>query len=260
MPTTTSTRASLAHRILAAGALALLLPATAVPAAPADWLAGKTVRGNGLVKQETRTPGHFDAVELSLAGNLELRLGDSESVTILADENVLPLIETVLENGSLKIRTNARNGNIALSRLKIVVQARNIERLVVGGSGSIEAASLRAPRLQIDIGGSGSVTVGNVACDALAVSIGGSGNFKGAGHAATLSVAIDGSGSVQAGQLSANDVHVNSAGSGQAVVWARRTLSVSLAGSGGVDYYGDPQVSTSAHGSGGVRRIGAAPR
>ena len=259
MPHTTPTRSGLAYLTLAVAALAFFVPANPAAASSLDKMTGKTVRGNGVMQQQTRAPGHFDAVALDLAGNLELRLGNSDSVTIESDGNLLALIETVIEDGTLKIRTSPRHANIAPTRLRIVVQAKNIEHLTVAGSGSIEADSLRGPRLKLDVGGSGSIHVKALDSAAVSVSIGGSGSFSGAGHAGRLSVAIGGSGRVQAGQLAADEVQVSIGGSGQALVWAKRQLHVSVGGSGDVDYYGDPQVSTSLQGSGRVKRIGSAP-
>jgi hypothetical protein len=59
--------------------------------------------------------------------------------------------------------------------LKTVVQARSIERLALAGSGSIDADTLRGPKLQFDIGGSGSIKVKGIEAETVAVSVGGSG-------------------------------------------------------------------------------------
>ncbi len=246
--------------IVLGGALACVVAAAPVAAAPPDWLGAGTVNGSGAVRTQTRAVAHFDALALSLPGTVELRLGDQESVTIETDGNLLPLIETVVENGTLKIRPEKRRAMLAPTVLKIVVQAKSVQRLSVGGSGSIRAAELRAPKLQFEVGGSGSIDIRQLRSEAVAVSIGGSGDFTAAGSTEQLTLAIGGSGNVAAGKLNARAVHASIGGSGQAVVWARQSLEASIAGSGGIDYYGDPQVSRSVLGSGQVKRLGAAPR
>ena len=196
-----------------------------------------------------------------MPGKLELRLGDTESVTIETDDNLLPLVETVVENGTLKIRPSKRNMNLKTKNLRIVVQARQIERLALGGSGSVDADLLRAPRLDIDLGGSGEIKVGKLESEAVAVSLGGSGDFKaGGGNARKLSVSIGGSGTVDMGRVQSDSASISVAGSGEATVWARHELSMTIAGSGDVNYYGDPRVSKSVVGSGDARRVAAAPR
>lgn len=258
-----TSRPSAVLRALALSALvAAALAATATPSMAGGWpFGGERVEGNGSIKRQTRQVAHFNGLALEVPGKLELRMGDSEGLSIEADDNVLPLIETVVENGTLKIRPARRNLSLRTRNLKIVVNARQIERLALGGSGSVDADTLRAPRLNIDLGGSGEINVRKLDSDALSVTVGGSGDFKaGGGQARKLSVSIGGSGSVDLGQVQADQASISVAGSGEATVWARQELSSTIAGSGDVRYYGDPRVSKSIVGSGDVRRIAAAPR
>jgi len=256
-----STRPAL-RGIALASALAALLACAAAPSVAGPWSwGGERVEGSGSIKRQARQVAHFTGVSLEVPGKLELRMGDSEGLTIETDDNLLPLVETVVENGTLKIRPSKRKLNLQTKNLKIVVNARRIERLALGGSGSIVADALRAPRLEVDLGGSGDITVRGLESEAVSVNLGGSGDFtaKG-GKTRTLAVAIGGSGSVDVGQVQADRVSVSMGGSGEATVWARQELSTTIAGSGDVNYYGDPRVSRSVVGSGDVRRLAAAPR
>jgi hypothetical protein len=254
--------------VLAAAALALAVPlaqALAIAqgralAADQEWR-GDRVQGNGNIKQQTRQLGHFSGVSLALPASLVLRIDNTEGVTIETDDNLLPLIETVIENGTLKIRPVRHKLQLAARSMKIVVHARQVERLALGGAGSIEADPLHAARLQFDLGGSGSIKLKGIDAETVSVTLGGSGNLdSAAGTARRLSVTVGGSGAVQLGKVKAAEASVNLAGSGDATVSARDSLSVTIAGSGDVNYYGDPKVSKTSVGSGGVRRLGAAPR
>ncbi|CDG82055.1 head GIN domain-containing protein [Janthinobacterium agaricidamnosum] len=259
MATTLSRSGILAGIMLACGALAVTLPAASVSASPLDWFSGSRIKGSGNLQKQTREPGHFSALALGVPGKLELRFGNTESVTIETDDNIQSQIDTAVENGVLRIRSAKRNSNFSPTALRIVVQAKNIDRITVGGSGSIHAEVLRAPRLKVEVGGSGSVDVGQLDSESLSVSIGGSGNFKAAGRSNDFSVAIGGSGSVSAGRLEARTVNISIGGSGETTVWARQALDISIGGSGDVSYYGAPRLSQSTHGSGRVRKLGEAP-
>jgi len=243
-------------------ALACALACAAAPSAAGGWpWGGEQVQGSGSIKRQARQVAHFNGLALEVPGKLELRMGDSEDVTIETDDNLLPLVETVVENGTLKIRPTKRNLNLKTKHLKIVVNARQIERLALGGSGSIDADALRAPRLDVDLGGSGDISVRGLESDTVAVNLGGSGDFKaGKGTARKLSVSIGGSGTVDMGRVQSDSASVSVAGSGEATVWARNELSMTIAGSGDVNYYGDPRLSKSIVGSGDARRIAGAPR
>lgn len=261
MQTTSKTTLGLRHIVLALSALAFAVPAVQVAASPLDWIGGEKVRGNGTIKKQTRELAHFTGVSVGLPANVELRIGNSENITIETDDNLLPLIETVIESGTLKIRPIKKNMNLQTRTMRIVVQAKDVDRIALGGSGSIQSDALRGGKLQFDLGGSGSIDVKGIEGDSVAVTVGGSGNLKtGGGSVKTLSVSIGGSGDVDLGRVKAIDASVSVAGSGEATVWARDALSVTIAGSGDVNYYGDPKVSKSVVGSGGARRIGGAPQ
>jgi hypothetical protein len=208
-----------------------------------------------------RQVANFSGLSLGLPGHVELRIGNTEGLTIEADDKLLPLVETVVEDGTLKIRAAKRNLNLQSKSIRIVVQARSIERLSLGGSGNIDADPLRGRKLDIDLGGSGSIKLKGVESETLAVSLGGSGDLKaGSGTTGKLTISIGGSGDVDLGRVQARSASVTIAGSGDATVWPRNELSATIAGSGDVNYYGDPQVSKSSVGSGGVRRIGSTPK
>ena len=239
--------------------LVLGLAAWSAIAAP-GWLGGETVKGNGTVRKQARDLPHFTGLALGLPAQVELRIGSVERVEIEADENLLPLVETVVENGSLEIRAARKNLSLEPRTLRIVVHAKQVDSVAVGGSGAVAAEALRSPRLKLDIGGSGSISIQRADSESVATAVSGSGKVNIGGTVRKLDVSIAGSGDVRAAQLKADDVSVSIAGSGDATVWAANSLKVSVAGSGDVNYYGDPMVHTSVAGSGGAKRLGATPR
>lgn len=256
MKTTSNIR--LRHLVLAFAAFTLAAPVAMVSASPLDWIGGEKVRGSGALKKQSRAVSHFTGLTLNVPAQLELRIGNTEGITIETDDNLLPLIETTIDNGTLKIRPVKKNMNLHATSMKIIVHARQVDRIALGGSGAIRSDALRGTRMQFDLGGSGSIDVKSIEGEAVSVTVGGSGNFKaGGGSARTVSVSIGGSGDVDLGRMAAGDASVSVAGSGTAEVWARDNLSATIAGSGDVNYHGDPKISRSVVGSGDVTRVAA---
>lgn len=244
-------------------AITLFLSAVtlAAHAGPLSWLSGaEHVQGNGKIVKQNREVGHFNALSIGVGGDVDIRLGNTEGVTVETDDNIQSAIETVVENGTLRIRPLRNNLKLDTRTMKIVVQARTLDKLSIGGSGNVSADKLRGEHLTIDVGGSGTINIGQLDAESAAIALGGSGSLKAAGNTERLQVSIGGSGRVQAGQLQARDAVVSIGGSGQATVWARKSLVLSVAGSGDINYYGDPQISKSIMGSGSVKRLGGAPQ
>lgn len=256
--TTLAVKPSFAIRALL---LAAALACAAAPPAVMAWpFGGEKVEGSGNVTRQARQVERFTGVALELPAQLELRMGTTEGITIETDDNLQRLIETEVDDGVLRIRPTRRNLNLHARTMKIVVNARQIERLSLGGSGTIDAAALRAPALRFNLGGSGKIRVASLESERVTVSVGGSGDFRASGgKAGDVSVSIGGSGNVDMGKVAADNASVSVAGSGDVTVWARNALSVSIAGSGDVKYYGDPQLRRSVAGSGQARRLGGAP-
>lgn len=254
-------RKALRATVLAASALAIVVPAAGVQAGPLSWLGGgDRVQGSGKIVKQTRDVGHFTGLALALPGDAEVRIGNTDSITIETDDNLQALVETVVENETLRVRPVKRNMRLDTRNMKIIVQAKNLERISVGGSGTVDAENLKGANLTFDVGGSGAINVRGMESESVSVSLGGSGSLKASGNTERLKVSIGGSGKVNIGQLAARDASVSIGGSGQATVWAKQSLNLSVAGSGDIGYYGDPQISKSIMGSGSVKRLGTSPQ
>ena len=200
----------------------------------------ETVRGSGKSASEAREVAGIQSLSLAVPGRLEISQGDAEKLTITADDNVLPLIETTVERGDLRIRFKERNVTLRTSaKIRITLQVRTLEGISVAGSGEILAPALNTKGMKVSISGSGDVTLG--------------------GKAPNIDVHIAGSGDVKAGKFETQTAKVDIAGSGDTTVWARESLRVSIAGSGDVRYYGDPALKSSIAGSGHVRKAGNQP-
>jgi hypothetical protein len=226
--------------------------------APAARAAG-VVRGSGASTSAQRDVAHFAAIAVGGPFKVVVRPAAREGVTIVADDNVLPLIETTLR-GSGDERTLqiefARNTRVEpRTPIVVTVDVLSLTRLALGGAGSIEGDALKTPKLSAAIGGAGSISLANLDAGELVVAIGGSGSFRADGRAPKLVVDVAGSGKCDTERVAAADVKVSIAGSGDAHVRADDALSVSIAGSGDVYHSGAAKPHVAIVGSGRVRPL-----
>ena len=250
----TAIRALSPDRYLGALALAALLALPPGPAHAWTW-GGESIKGSGVARTETRDVSGFHNVSLGIDAKVELRQGATEGVTITGDDNIVPLVETVVEKGALKIRWAGDNKySTSYKTLAIVVNLKNIDGIRLGGSGYIHADRIKAGNLKTAVAGSGDIVLDALEADSLQGSIAGSGTLKAAGRADAVEFTLAGSGDLVAPKLESRHVTISVQGSADAVVWATETLTVTVAGSGDVKYYGRPQVTKTVAGSGSVRR------
>jgi hypothetical protein len=214
--------------------------------------------GSGQITTETRTPGSFAGVLASGAIDVVVRQGERDDVQLKADDNLLPLIETVIEDrsGLQTLLVRWKRGESVRSRnpIQVTITARRLARIGIEGSGDVLIERMESPQLALVIAGSGDMKAHQLKNDQLSVTISGSGDLHAAGSAARLLVSIAGSGDVNTLNLMADDVKVSIAGSGDVAIQANKTLHAAIAGSGDISYTGQPAITKSVAGSGTVRR------
>lgn len=248
----------LSAALVAAAALsaaALPVPAQAAPAIA--WAAGWTT-GSGVAQTQARPLSAFNAIAVSGSIDVVVRQTGREAAEVKADDNLLPLIETVVERGSegrtLKVRWKSGESIHSKTNAVVTVDVKDLSAIATAGSGDVKVESLKTPKFSLSISGSSDARLDGLAADEFSVRISGSGDVKAAGSAQRLEIKISGSGDVDTQALQADDVAIAIAGSGDAAVVANRKLAISIAGSGDVVYSGAAAVSQSVAGSGSVRK------
>lgn len=213
--------------------------------------------GSGHVVSESRPVSGFDRVSLGGIGNLLITQGDQESLTIDAEDNVLPRITTNVSGGQLSIGYDTRGLNWVqpTKPVDFHLTVKSLQEIDLGGSGSIQTSGLHAGQLAVKIGGSGSATLNGLAVTGLDVEIAGSGSITASGTADSQQVRIAGSGNYRAPDLVTQTTQISVTGTGNTVVNVARTLSVSITGNGSVQYIGSPSIEQHILGSGKITKL-----
>ena len=214
------------------------------------------VSGKGPIQTETRSASDFHAIDLEIAGDLEVTVGENFAVEVSAQQNLLPLLKTVVENGALRIYTDESFSNS--DDIKIRVTAPAFDRFALGGSGTIRILNaIRAEKMIFDLTGSGDIYSPQSDFGALFINIVGSGNVELGGKANEMKADIAGSGDVKAKNLTSNSLKAGISGSGSVTADVSSELRADISGSGDVFYSGNPHVESNVSGSGSVEKMGA---
>jgi hypothetical protein len=220
------------------------------------FIGGKRVRGNGNLETEQRSLSNFDGVVSHGSFDITVSTGDSHTVNVEADENLLEYIETEVDGGTLRIKTKRGFNLRPRSDIRITVTAPNFNELSSHGSGNIKGKNLlkATENAKLHLSGSGNIDV-DIEAPAVDAEIAGSGNISVSGSAKEFSGTIHGSGDIRAVDMQSEQSKVEIAGSGNVEVFATNKLDIRIMGSGGVKYKGDAQVNTSIAGSGSVSKL-----
>lgn len=217
------------------------------------------LEGSGNVITESRDIEGVNAVSLSLQGELHVRRADEESLSVTADDNLLPCIATEVSDRRLEIRESKECAGRSFrptAPIRYELTVRDLGGIAVSGSGTVHADTIVCGEMGIALSGSGGVVIRSLEAGKIDVAISGSGDVTVEGAAKTQSVAVSGSGSYGGGTLRTETTAVAVSGSGDVTVWVEGGLDVGVSGSGSVSYYGDPAVEQRVSGSGTVRPMG----
>lgn len=207
-------------------------------------------RGSGNVITETRDVSGYNAIDLAGQGRVEVTFGDTESLVIEAEDNLMPLLTSDVEGGTLVLGTTE---NIDPTEdLVYSVTVVELDGLFLSGSGEILAPDVVGDGIELEVSGSGAILLTDLEVDVVDAEIGGSGSIELAGVAERLNAAISGSGELDAEALSVDQANVDISGSGNAVVNVSDELVADISGSGSIEYVGNPTVDSDISGSGNI--------
>jgi len=219
------------------------------------------IKGSGNLKTETRQVSNFQAVVLSGIGDLQITQGEQESLEIEAEDNILTLIETKVENGTLYIGFKEGTGNVQPTKtIKYTLSIVELTGLTASGVGNIQAPELKTTDLDVQISGVGNIKIESLEANSLAVLVSGAGSGEvNGGKVDKLKVEISGAGSFRAPDLQVATADITISGVGSARLWVTEMLDIMLSGTGGVEYYGLPRVTQLVTGLGSIKSLGDHP-
>lgn len=226
------------------------------------WMADEFT-GSGNRITETRQLEGVRALRLATSGELTIRIGEQEQIELEGDDNILPLINTEVEDGELTISFDSGRYLRTKEGPRFTLTVRSLEALRAASSGDIIAPALTGQEMSVSAGSSGDIRIDRIDAEQLDIRSGSSGDIHigalnakrlkadlgssgdvhiGGGSTAMQRVRISSSGDYNAGAMSSLDAEVRSSSSGDASVWVTRRLRKSTTSSGDVQVRGNPKV------------------
>ncbi|PZO36161.1 MAG: DUF2807 domain-containing protein [Pseudanabaena frigida] len=190
--------------------------------------------GSGIIKAESREVTTFSSISFKSVGKLKIQQTDKESLKIIAEDNILPILEGHVSGQTLYISNLNKLSINPTQPIEFIVEVKSLEHLDINGVGSIEVKDIQGKSLSVLLDGLGSVAI--------------------AGNVDVLDITLSGVGSFNGEELKAKQVTVRNKSMGSVVVNASETLDASVSGLGSIEYIGSPQVKESVKGMGSIRK------
>ncbi len=198
------------------------------------------IEGNGNLKKEKRDVGNYTGIASSGSWDVMVAYGESNSIQVEGDENLLEYIETKVEDGSLHIRAKKSVNLKSKNKITVYVSLTRLKEVSLSGSGDImgEGKFENEGTSRFRLSGSGNIKLSFHKVKDVETSISGSGNIRLSGSAHSVSAHISGSGNTDCSDLICDEVSAIISGSGNVKVNANKSIDARIAGSGSVYYKG----------------------
>lgn len=219
---------------------------------------GGGVAGSGKIEAETREPDGFSEIKLDYPAMVTILQGESESITIEADDNLLPQLSTEAVAGTLIIRNDEKEWSKRVEpseEVKITITVKDLQEVDFSTAGTLRVEGLETDELTIDLNGAGNIELVDLNTQQLAATLSGAGNITASGKADTASVRINGFGSFYGDHLESQESVARINGAGNIHIRVKDTLTATINGAGSVGYYGSPEVIRNINGAGSVSQL-----
>ena len=221
------------------------------------------------MKKELRSVESFDQIQFKDFGQLILTQGDQETLTVEADEELLPELITEVRNGKLILGLEkdwfSRLGKVLSSvfsstnhKVIYTLTFVKLEAISISGQCHLECETLESDNLKLRVSGLGNLNFAHLDVNTLKVNISGRGEFSAAGRADQQEIHISGSGEYQAPDLASQSLRVVISGQGNATVRVEESLDIKISGLGQVNYHGRPKIRQVISGLGKSKRLNEA--
>jgi hypothetical protein len=224
-----------------------------------DHSFGGGVRGSGTLLSESRPVQGFTAVSIQYPAEVLIQQGNTESVKIEAENNLVAQLSTDVEMGTLVIRNKVTSWQQRVNPTKtvhITIVVKNLDNIDLPSAGSVQIERLETKLLNVRLSGTGDLKIDQLSAESMDCSLSGVGSVTASGTINDLKLVISGVGSFDGAKLISKNADARVSGAGSATVHPSVKLTAQMSGTGSIKYYGSPEVSKQISGLGSVEKIG----
>ena len=211
---------------------------------------GNGIKGSGNITTETRTANDdFKSIEVSQGIKVNVEQGDSKSITVEADDNLQEHIITKIENGVLKIESDASYNS---TETPIV----NVKMPIISGLSASSGSEINSTTTLITNNinaksSSGSRINIEVEADTITLESSSGSTIESSGKALKLETTSSSGSSIDAKNLQANEVIAQATSGSSTSVYPIVKLNAKASSGSSINYYKVPKTIAKEESSGG---------
>jgi hypothetical protein len=207
-------------------------------------LLAPAIQGSGVAKEEIRPVEAFHALEAGNAVSVQVAVtqGAKPSLKISGDDNLVPLVESVIRDGTLILRIKD-DSNISTKRpLLAEAVTAELDRVEASGAANVKVnGGSKTDQFTTTASGAARVSVDRVNTAKAVVSATGASHVVLSGSAKSLKAGASGASQVKAETLNVEAADVSISGASIVALRASKSVAGDVSGASHLDLHGRPE-------------------
>lgn len=219
--------------------------------ASCSGMMSETKEGNGNLVKETKTITSFDAIDVSNAINVFVKMGEKENIEIEADDNIQEYINAEVENGTLQIYIE-QGIKIKNSKTNVYVTAVNLEGVNASASAYVSILdTIKTKSFKCNVSSAANVDV-NLDTENFNAEASSAGAIEVKGKTDDAYLNASSAGNIEADYFEAQSCNANASSGADIKAWAAESLTADASSGGSISYKGLPTKLKKNSSSGGT--------
>jgi hypothetical protein len=213
-----------------------------------------TTRANGSDKTEFRKAESFTGIKVSTGIDLYVRMGDTEEVKVVADDDIIDNLITEVINGELRIymkKTNWFNWSGMTKTRKVYVTVKELKKIDASSGSDVRSENTITGESLVIEASSGSDVVLDLVCKNISVNTSSGSDAKLTGKAKTLKAEASSGSDINARDLATSVCYANASSGSDITVNVSDELVARASSGSDIRYYGNPGIKDTDESSGG---------
>lgn len=240
---------NLSSKLTLIGLLVLIAALTACTGA-GGFRDPNLIVGSGTAATETREVSAFNGINVSGSGELIITQGDAVSLEIIADDNILPVLTSDINNEGI-LDLGAREGTSISPVTNIVYRVTVTDLTSIETSGGIQVTFTNAfisENMRFVSSGESTVSSSTFNVNVVSIETSGNATYTLAGEGNTLSLSTSGLSVFNGRDFVVESATLDMSGEASSTVNATDTLNIEISGEAIVRYVGNPAITRDVSG------------
>lgn len=208
---------------------------------------------DSLDKNHSRDPEFYDAIDFQVMGELNITAGMTKTIRLQANDYLAKNVEFGIRGGLLTIKMKKGMGYLLHKKkmkdeILMIITLPELTYLKNSGLGTVNLYKIKTRHFECEQSGPGNIQL-NFSGESCDIKLKGGGKMNLFGLSETLNLNINGSGIVDASELSVQKADVKIKHSGELRINCKNTISIDSDKAGRVFIIGKPEIHEAGSGS-----------